>query len=86
MAFRLRDFLGAEYNGLYSHKCGNGELSQITAEDFLRIYPDSLGKVWRVVRQISKTPMPRRSLVLKIKNFFANCFYLATYSRIFYLG
>ena len=84
--FLTTRFLGAEYNGLYFHKCGNGELSQITAEDFLRIYPDSLGKVWRVVRQISKTPMPRRSLVLKMKDFFANCFYLATYSRIFYLG
>lgn len=84
--FLTTRFLGAEYNGLYFHKCGNGELSQITAEDFLRIYPDALGKVWRVVREIPKTPMSRRSLVLKIKDFFANCFYLATYSRIFYLG
>ena len=79
-------FLSAEHEGFYSHKCGNGELSQITAEDFLKIYPDALGKVWRVVRVIPKTPMPRRSLALKIKDFFANCFYLATYSRIFYLG
>ena len=84
--FQTTRFLGAEYNGLYFHKCGNGELSQITAEDFLRIYPDALGNVWRVVRVISKRPVPRRSLVLKIKDFFANCFYLATYSRIFYLG
>ena len=84
--FLTNRFLGAEYNGLYFHKCGNGELSQITAEDFLRIYPDAHGNVWRVDRVITKEPASRRSLVLKIKGFFANCFYLATYSRIFYLG
>jgi len=84
--FLTKRFLSLEREGVYSHKFGNGAVHEISAEDFLRIYPDAHGKVWRVDRVISKEPVSRRSLVLKIKNFFANCFYLATYSWIFYLG
>ncbi len=84
--FLTTRFLGAEYQGIYTHKCGNGELSQMTAEDFLRIYPATLGKVWRVVRGIPKEPVPDKSLALTIKGFIANCIYWATYSPTFYLG
>lgn len=84
--FLTKRFLSLEREGFYSHKFGNGAVHEIYAEDFLRIYPDAHGKVWRVDRVLSKEPASCRSLVLKIKGFFANCFYMATYSRIFYLG
>ena len=84
--FLTRRFLSAEHQGIYSHKGGNGDVSEISAEDFLRIYPVALGKVWRVVRKIPKMPAPHRPLVDSIKDFFAKCIYLATYSPAFYLG
>ena len=91
--FLTTRFLSAEHEVLYSHKFGNGEVTYISAQDFLRIYPDTLGKVWRVVRLVSKEPAAHKSLALTIKNLtlsfkgiLANCFYLATFSRIFYLG
>lgn len=84
--FPTKRFLSAGQEGLFSHTCGNGEVSEISAEDFLGIYPDALGKVWRVVRVVSKKPVSRKSLALTIKGLLANCFYLGTYTRMFYLG
>ena len=91
--FLTKRFLSLEREGVYSHKFGNGAVHKLYAEDFLRIYPDAHGKVWRVDRVLSKEPAVHKSLalsikgiVLKFKGLLASCFYLATYSRIFYLG
>ncbi len=86
--FSTSRYLGHECHGFYSHKSGTGDAVEITADDFLRIYPNSHGNVWRVVQLSKSEPYKKapQSLPVTIKGFFASCFYLATYSRLFYLG
>jgi hypothetical protein len=54
--FRVTHFLGAENKGHYSHEGCDGDTSRITAKDFLRAYPNSLGKIWHVDQKIHNTP------------------------------
>jgi hypothetical protein len=79
--FLTKRFLSSEKEGVYFHKVDNGDLVTISAEDFLRIYPDTLGKAWRVVRVVPEKQTPRRSLVTLIKDFLVSCFCLTVYFR-----
>jgi hypothetical protein len=45
--------LNLSNEGFYSHQIATGDTTDISSETFLRIYPDSLGKVWRVDRKDS---------------------------------
>ena len=87
-SFLTRRFLGHECHGFYSHKSGTGDGVEITADDFLRIYPNSHGNVWHVLRasKAIRSQAPDKSVALKAKGFLASLFYLSTYSRLFYIG
>lgn len=50
--------LSSDYDGYYSHQITDGDINRVSTEDFLRIYPDSLGKVWRVERKTSVAQKP----------------------------
>lgn len=56
----------------YSHQIAKGDITDISAQTFLRIYPDSLGKVWRVDR---KDPLVQKQgrVSSNVNNAFAFC-------------
>jgi hypothetical protein len=72
--FLTTRFLSAESDGFYSHTCGNGEVTKITADDFMRIYPDAMEAVWRVVQVMSIKPVPTKSFLTSVKSVFASSF------------
>lgn len=51
--------------GELSHKGDDGKNRRITSKDFLRAYPNSLGKVWRVEKKISVKTVPRMFAVIR---------------------
>ena len=76
--------LSREFDGSYLHQGGNGDATQLSAEDFLRIYPDTLGKVWSVVDASNKPKLPgvQFNPLSRIKAFFASSFCLLAFSRM----
>lgn len=53
-------FLSAQSRGRYFHKGFDGHSKKIKAHEFLRAYPLSLGKVWRIDRKTPAKSLLRR--------------------------
>lgn len=86
--FFTKRFLSKETDGAFSHNIDNGETLKMSREDFLRVYPNELGKVWRITRvENSVKPIVKsHSLMFKIKKFISKIFSLTAYLPTFYMG